>query len=51
VPGVELGPLDDPAEPVGEPDGALLAAEPVHAARSKTRAARAAGRDRFDMAA
>ncbi len=48
--GVALGPLDGPPEPVGETDGALLAAEPVHEARTRTMAARAAGRDSFDMA-
>src|SRR6187399_2940080 len=55
VPGVALdaplGPLDGPLEPAGEPVGVPLAAEPEHAARTTTRAARAAGRDIIDMAA
>ena len=49
--GAPLGPLDGAPEPPGEPVGAPLAAEPEHAARTTTRAARAAGRDIIDMAA
>jgi hypothetical protein len=52
---VELGAglceFDGWDEPPGERDGALLAPEPVHAERTTTRAARAAERDIFDMAA
>ena len=47
--GGPLGGLEAPAPP--EADGALLAAEPLHAARTTTRAARAAEHDIFDMAA
>src|SRR6476620_5645166 len=49
--GAPLGPLDGPPEPPGEPVGGPLAAAPEHAARTTTRAARAAGRDIIDMAA
>jgi hypothetical protein len=47
--GAPLGGLEAPPSP--EAGGALLAAEPLHAARTTTRAARAARRDKFDMAA
>jgi hypothetical protein len=45
--GVLLGGPDAP--PLPEAGGALLAAEPEQAARTRTRAARAAGRDSIDM--
>jgi CxxC-x17-CxxC domain-containing protein len=45
--GDPVGPLDGALEAVGR---ALAAAEPEHAARTRTRAARAAGRDIIDMA-
>jgi len=49
--GEALGGLDGTAEARGDVDGVMLAAEPEHAARTTTRATRAAERDIIDMAA
>src|SRR5258705_12981146 len=48
IDGLALGGLDAPPPP--EADGALPAAEPLHAARTTTRAAKAAERDSNNMA-